>query len=101
MPRTRESNVITDPRARVFADWVENTGRKVGWVAKELGRSKVWISYVLNGHYPISDTLAEDIERRFGLDMGLRRSSEMTLPTPRPEDEEENDRIESTATVNF
>lgn len=80
MPRARSEDKITDSRARVFADWVNSTGRKVGWVAQELGRSKVWISNVLNGHVGISDKLAEDIERRFGIDMGMRHGG--VVPPP-------------------
>lgn len=80
MPRTRIDNIITDPRAIAFSDWVEKTGRKVGWVAAELGKSKAWISYILNGHAPVSDQLADDIERRFGIDMGRKHGNVVPHP---------------------
>ena len=73
MPRVRTKE-LTDWRAQKLADWIEDTGRKVGWVASRLERSKVWISYILNGHYSVSEGLAEKIENEFGLDMGVRQA---------------------------
>lgn len=71
MPKERDDRVLEDWRAQKLADWIHDTGRKVGWVAMKLGRSKVWISYVLNGHFPVSESLARDIELELGLDMGI------------------------------
>ena len=70
MPRLRDDKVIDDPRSRRLAEWIDDTGRKVGWVARQLGYSKVWISYIVNGRQPMSDLLADKVEQTFGISMG-------------------------------
>ena len=71
MPKIREKKVLEDWRAQRFVDWIISTGRKIGWVAKELGYSKVWISYVVNGREPMSDQLAVKIEQTFNIALGM------------------------------
>jgi hypothetical protein len=71
MPRVRDEIVLEDPRAQKLADWINRTGRKLGWVAEELGYSKVWISYIVNGHQPMSDNVAYMVQLKFGIDMGM------------------------------
>jgi plasmid maintenance system antidote protein VapI len=71
MPKLRESKHLNDWRAQKLSDWIEDTGRKVGWVAQQLDCSRAWVSYILNGRYPVSDSLAEKIENKLGIGMGI------------------------------
>lgn len=71
MPKIRKEKMLEDWRSQRFAEWIESTGRKIGWVAKELGYSKVWISYIVNGWEPMSDQLATKIEQTFDVPLSM------------------------------
>jgi hypothetical protein len=46
---------------------MEEHERGTGWIASKVDYSKQWISYVLNGHKPFSDKLAQALHETLGI----------------------------------
>lgn len=41
---------ITKPACKMLRDWLDVEGRKVGWVARQLGVDRATVSQWVNGH---------------------------------------------------
>jgi hypothetical protein len=53
-------------RRTILRKWMDKHERGTGWVARQAGRSKQWISYVINGHKLFSDEPACTLHETFG-----------------------------------
>lgn len=51
-------------RVDFLKQWMEREGRKLRWVAKQVGFSETWMSYVINRRRPMSDNLAQALEEK-------------------------------------
>jgi hypothetical protein len=58
---------ISVDRRSVVKKWMNEEERTTGYIARKLGYSPQWISYVMNGHRPFSDQLALALEETFGI----------------------------------
>ena len=56
-----------DDRARILKDWIEDEGRRLDWVAKQVGVSPQWLHYVVRGKKPLSDRLARALQEKLGV----------------------------------
>ena len=54
-------------RVAILKDWLTREGRKAKWVAEQVDCSDTWMSYILNGHKPLSDKLARKLQETLGI----------------------------------
>ncbi len=59
-------------RVQILKDWIAKEGRKQTWVAQQVGYSPQWLSYVLRGKKPMSDRLAEALQKKLGVPLNAR-----------------------------
>jgi plasmid maintenance system antidote protein VapI len=61
-------------QAQILRDWIEKEGRKQTWVAQQVGYSPQWLNYVLKGKKPMSDRLANALQKKLGVPLNARRA---------------------------
>jgi hypothetical protein len=71
-------------RRITLKQWMDEHERGTGWVASKTGYSKQWISYVLNGHKPVSDKLARALQETLGVQFDDLPRAKPPIPTKRP-----------------
>ena len=72
-------------RVRILKDWIIQEGRKQTWVARQVGYSPQWLSYVLRGKKPLSDKLADALQQKLGVPLEARRAGDEIEPLNKTE----------------
>lgn len=61
--------LLAEYRRLKLLEWLHVEGRKMGWLAKQVGLSSSWLTQILHRKVLMSDKLAAQLQAQFGIEL--------------------------------